>query len=53
MDGISVPIKVTPERVPLPLLSREDIMRRQPSMNQEASSYQTSNLCLRYFLGWQ
>lgn len=53
MDGISVHIKVTPERVPLPLLPCEDIMRRQPSMNQEASSYQTSNLCLSYFLGWQ
>lgn len=43
MNRISISIE-RPQRAPWPFLTREDTMRSWPSMNQEASSYQTRNL---------
>ena len=40
MNGISDPIKETPESSFTPSMTCEDTERRQPSMNQEAGPYQ-------------
>ena len=43
-NGISALLRSDFVRAPSPLLLCGDVAKRQPSMNQEADSYQTSNL---------